>query len=341
MVTGSRQRGEVLLRLVRGSTQGGLLLVVIAVWVAFAITTSGFLSSFNLFTLSRDVAVFTMTGFAQMVVLATGQMNLAVGSIAGAAAICAGFLMQAAGVPAPLAIAAAVVLAGLLGWVNGFLVVRTGINSFIITLAMGSVIFGALVLITKAQAYNQVPAAFTGLGTHGYAWLSTLFVVTLAVTALLFLLFRESLLGRYLLALGANDRAARASGVPVTRVTQIAHVVSGLLAGVAGVMAAAQLSSALPSIGADYVLPSFLAPILGGTLLSGGEVAVLGTLLGGILVETIADGLNLLQVSGFWVQFFQGLILLGAVGLDRLRHVLIGRARLVQKTNAREGIRLS
>ncbi|MGH3504289.1 MAG: ABC transporter permease [Nocardioidaceae bacterium] len=323
----------------RRSTQGGLLLVVIILWVVFAISARSFLSSFNLFTLSRDVAVFTMTGFAQMVVLATRQLNLAVGSIAGVAAICSGFLMQSAGVAVPLAVVSALALAGFLGWVNGFLVVRTGINSFIITLAMASVIFGAMVLITKAQAYNQLPSAFTGLGKRGYGWVSILLLVTLVVTALLFLLFRDSLLGRYLLAVGANERAARASGVPVARVIQIAHALSGLLAGLAGVMASAKLSSAIPSLGTDYVLPSFLAPILGGTLLSGGEVAVLGTLLGGILVETITDGLNLLQVNGFWVQLFQGLILLAAVVLDRLRHVLISRARLGEATTPNSGAR--
>lgn len=331
MATGpftQRLRANRLLNLVRASTQGGLVLAVGVLWVVFANIAPGFLSSFNLFALSRDVAIFTLIGFAQMVALGVGQMNLAVGSIAGVAAICAGFLMQAVGLPVPLAAVIALLLAALIGWLDGFLIVRTGINSFVITLAMASVVFGVLVLITKARAYDQLPTPFTEFGQRGYGWVSLLLVVTFLTTVLLVMLFRSSLLGRYLLAVGANQRTALASGVPVARVIQIAHTLPGLLAGLAGVLAAARLASALPSIGTDYVLPSFLATILGGTLLSGGEVAVLGTLLGGILVQTIANGLNLLQVNGFWVQLFQGLILLAAVGLDRLRHGVVQRARL-------------
>jgi ribose transport system permease protein len=95
------------------------------------------------------------------------------------------------------------------------------------------------------------------------------------------------------------------------------------------VLSAARLASALPSIGTDWVLPSFLAPVLGGTLLSGGVVSVAGTLLGGVLVESITNGLNLLQVNSFWVLFFQGIVLLLAVFIDRLRTVVAKREGVV------------
>jgi len=108
----------------------------------------------------------------------------------------------------------------------------------------------------------------------------------------------------------------------------VAHTLSGLLAGVAGVMVTARLAAALPSVGADWLLPSFLAPLLGGTLLIGGYVSVIGTLLGAILVTILQNGLVLLKVGSFWVQFYMGITLLIAVVLDRWRSYYAQRVGL-------------
>lgn len=287
------------LTLLRVSTQAGLLLVDIVLWVVFGLAAEGFLSSFNVFTLSRDIALFT--------------------------AIFAGWLMQALGVPVLPAALLAILLGGSMGWFNGWLVVRTGISSFIVTLAMASVYTGLLLIITKAQAFSNLPAMFTEFGQASIGFLSLLVFLVLIIVGLLVVLYRNSELGRWMLAVGANRRAAQLSGIPVGWTLQTGHALSGLLAGLVGVLSAARLASALPSIGTDWVLPSFLAPVLGGTLLSGGVVSVAGTLLGGVLVESITNGLNLLQVNSFWVLFFQGIVLLLAVFIDRLRTVVAKR----------------
>lgn len=216
-----------------------------------------------------------------------------------------------------------------MGWYNGWLVVRTGISSFIVTLAMASVYTGLLLLITKAQAFSNLPAMFTEFGQASIGFLSLLVFLVLIIVGLLVVLYRNSELGRWMLAVGANRRAAQLSGIPVGWTLQTGHALSGLLAGLVGVLSAARLASALPSIGTDWVLPSFLAPVLGGTLLSGGVVSVAGTLLGGVLVESITNGLNLLQVNSFWILFFQGIVLLLAVFIDRLRTVVAKREGVV------------
>jgi ribose transport system permease protein len=311
--------------IVRLATQGGLLLVDAALWVFFGVVAQGFLSGFNLFTLGRDIAVFTVIGLAQMVVLSMGAMNLAVGAIGGVVAIFAGWLMQAVGLPALLGVVLAVALGTSMGWFNGWLVVRTGMSSFIVTLAMASVYTGLMIIITQAQAFSSLPIGFTGLGQGSVAGLSPLVILMLVVVVALVVIYRNTELGRWMLTVGANPRAAEFSGVPVGRTIQIGHALSGLLAAVAGIMLTARLASAVPSIGTDWVLPSFLAPVLGGTLLSGGVVSVVGALLGGVLVVSISNGLDLMQVNSFWVQFFQGIVLLVAVGIDRLRTVVAER----------------
>ncbi|BCL79086.1 ABC transporter permease [Ktedonobacteria bacterium brp13] len=313
--------------LLRISPQAGLLLVNLLLWAIFGLVADGFLSSFNLFALSRDIALFTAIGFAQMLAISMGEMNLSVGAIGGVAAIFAGWLMQAFGIPFVLAAVLTILLGAVMGWFNGWLTVRTNINSFIVTLAMASVYTGLLMIITKAQVFSNLPFDFIRFGQASLGFVSLLLLIVLLLAGLLIVLYRNSELGRWMLAVGANRRAAEFAGIPVGRTLQIGHALSGLLAGLAGVLFAARLASALPSIGVDWVLPSFLAPVLGGTILSGGVVSVVGTLFGGMLVESITSGLNLLQVNNFWVLFFQGIILLLAVLLDRLRSVLAQRKK--------------
>jgi len=133
-------------------------------------------------------------------------------------------------------------------------------------------------------------------------------------------------LGRQILASGANARAAKMSGVPVDRVVTISHALSGLLAATAGMMVVARLGAAMPAVGGeDWLLPSFLGPVLGGTLLSGGAVAVVGTMLGALLVTTIRSGLLVLQIGNFWLQLYLGVILLFAVLADRWRALQAAR----------------
>jgi ribose transport system permease protein len=307
--------------------QLGLLVVVAVVWAALASSAPGFLSGFNQFALQRDVAVFVVIGFSQMVVLAIGALNLAVGAIGVVAAMLCGGLMQRAGLPPAVAVLAAVAAAGLAGGLNGWFVVRSRLNAFVVTLATSSIFSGLMLIATRAEAYRGLPDAFVDFGRTRVAGLPVLLVVTLAVTLWLVFIFRSTALGRSLLALGANPRAAELSGLPVGRLTIAAHALSGALAGVAGVMVVARLGSALPSIGSDWVLASFVAPVIGGTLLAGGAVSVVGTLLGAVLVVSITNGLNLLQVSNFWVQLFQGLVLLVAVVFDRWRSVRSERRR--------------
>jgi len=312
--------------------QLGLLAIVVGFWIFFSSLAPGFLSSFNLFNLGREVARDIVIGFAQMVVLATGGMNLAVGSIGVCAVMTAGTLMQTLGLPVPVAVAGALALGGALGWLNGFAIVRSGVNSFVITLASANLFSGAMLILTKAVPLNALPPEVGAIGRLKLAGLvSPLLVVAIVIGAALFILYRYSTLGRRILAAGANARAAAMSGVPVNRVIVVSHTLSGLLAAVAGMMVVARLGAAMPAVGGEeWLLPSFLGPVLGGTLLSGGAVSVVGTVLGAALVTTLRSGLLVLQIGNFWLQLFLGLILLFAVLIDRYRGVYAERMRVVR-----------
>jgi ribose transport system permease protein len=299
----------------------GLAAIVLAMWLIFTILAPGFASPFNLFAISRSVAIDVVIGFSTMVVLATGGMNLAIGSIGVCSVMLAGYLLQEQHLPISLALGAGMALGALLGWVNGFAIVRSGVNSFVITLASASLYMGGMLILTKAAIFNGVPPEIAAFGRLRLGVLSPLLLIALALAAALFVLFHYTALGREILAAGANARAAELSGVPVGRVIMVAHLLSGLLAASAGLMLMTRLGAAMPSVGQDWLLPSFLAPVLGGTLLAGGFISVIGTVLGALLVATIRAGLLILQVGNYWLQLFLGVILLLAVLLDRYRSV--------------------
>lgn len=312
------------------------LIVLIAVFVtAFGLLTPGFLSPFNLFTLGRTAAINVMIGLSMMVVIVTGGLNLAVGAIGVSAAMACGWLIQDAGLPWPLGIVGGLALGAVLGVVNGWTIVRSGLHSFIITLASMSIFFGLMIFLTRGESYRELPAVFSGFGRLKFLGntLSPLLLVALAVAALLVVLYRFTVTGREMLAAGAKPEAAALSGIRVDRIFVACHALSGLLAGIAALMLVARNGAALPSmagqLGQDWLLPAFLGPVLGGTLLSGGRVSVVGTFLGAFLVTLLTSGLLLLQVGEFWVQAFLGLLLLLAVLMDMARRSFLARRRMV------------
>jgi ribose transport system permease protein len=150
---GSRRSAAVLF----SSNQFGLLLVVIGFVLIFTLGTQGFASKFNLFTLGRVVAIDVMIGYAMMVVLVTGGLNLAVGAIGVSAAMFAGWLMEIVGLPPALAVPLTIGFGAFLGAINGYASVRSGVHSFIITLATMSIFFGAMIVLTGAQPFRALP----------------------------------------------------------------------------------------------------------------------------------------------------------------------------------------
>jgi len=212
-------------------------------------------------------------------------------------------LMEVLGVPVVLAVPAALAIGALAGWINGALIVKTGINGFIITLATASAFTGVNLGVTRSIPFYKMPAAVVAFGAARIAFFPFLLIAPLIVTALAALLFARTVPGRHLLAVGGNPHAAELSGISKDRTIILAHVLSGLLAAGAAILAVAQLGSAQPSIGSDWLLISFAAPIIGGASLSGGHVSIVGTLLAVILIALIQNAMVLVKVDPYWVQF--------------------------------------
>jgi ribose transport system permease protein len=297
----------------------GLLAAIIVGAIVLAVVSPNFLSEFNFYVLLRSVCVSIIVAFAQMVTLAVGQMNLSVGALGGMVAVLFGGMMEVLGVPLWLAVPIAIGVGVLGGLVNGLLAASTGINGFIVTLATASAFTGVNLGLTKSVPFYKMPAALQDFGNGRIGALPFLLIAPLVVSPLLALLLFRMPIGRRLLAVGGNSQAAALSGISPARAIVLAHCLSGLLAAIGAVLAVAQLGSAQPLIGSDWLLLSFAAPIIGGTALAGGYVSIIGAVLAVLVIALIQNGLVLAKVDPYWVQFLLGALIVATISLNRWR----------------------
>ncbi|MDE3176460.1 MAG: ABC transporter permease [Pseudomonadota bacterium] len=309
-----------------GADWFGPLALVVAASAGITLFNPSFLSPFNIQVLLLATSVNVVIAMSQMVIIAIGQMNLAIGAIGGLAAISFAGLMQVWSVPPLLAAAAALGLGVTAGLINGALIAGTGISAFIITLASLSIFKGADLGVTRAQPFYNIPATVKAFGNATMLgpipWLAL--PAALVVLGMWRLLNRQKV-GRYILAVGGNASAAELSGVSIARTILWAHAISGFLAALAGVMLVARLQIGQPSIGDDWLILSFAAPVIGGAALAGGYVSVFGTFFGVVIVAIITQALVIFRIDPFFVQVVLGLLILWAVGLNRLREVRFAR----------------
>jgi ribose transport system permease protein len=262
-----------------------------------------------------------------MVVIAIGQMNLSVGAIGGFAAISFAGLMEVFQISPVSAAAIAILIGVLAGFFNGWLIATTGISAFVITLASLSLFKGINLGITSAQPFYAVPEMVKSFGSDSMLVIVPLPVIpTIIVSVALRLLLTRIPLGRNILAVGANPSAVILSGVSLKWTVISAHVISGALAALAGIMAVARLQIGQPTIGDDWLLLSFAAPVIGGAVLAGGHVSVGATLWGVVLVAIITQALVLFQIDPYLVQAVLGALILWAVGSNRLRETRARRS---------------
>ncbi|MFI1769671.1 ABC transporter permease [Streptomyces sp. NPDC020800] len=278
-----------------------------------------------------------LIGLAQLIVLAVGQMNLSVGALGGFLSVTMASLMADQGVPAAVAVALGLAAGAAIGAVNGLLVVVTRINGFIVTLATMTILGGLQYKVAGTRTIDVPAGALTGFGSAGVLNVPAIFLVALAVAALIGFFLRRAAAGRRLLASGGNPLAAQLSGISNHRSLVVAHTISGLVIGVAAVLTTASSPGVNKSIGGDWLLPSFAAPIMGGAALVGGAVSVAGTVLAAFVVRLVDVARAQFSLDPSWVDFTVGAVVLGTVILGHLRQRRQDRTRTTPKPPAVAG----
>ncbi|MBM3955644.1 MAG: ABC transporter permease [Planctomycetes bacterium] len=286
-----------------------------------------FLKAENLLNIANQIAVIAILAVGMTLVILTGGIDLSVGSIIALASVVTAIVIRdrcggvAAG-PGGMVVAGLVGIAvgAACGAVSGGVVVAFGIPPFIATLAMMLVAGGTASLLARGESVYQLPDGFMWLGRGAdLVGIPNAVVAMLTLYALAQFTMTRTTFGRWVLAVGGNREAARLSGVPVSATLVAAYVLSGALAALGGVVMASQLKSGSPNFGQMYELFTIAAVVVGGTSLAGGEGSIVGTLVGALVTAVINNGMNLLGIESYTQRVVLGLVILGAVLLDRLR----------------------
>jgi ribose transport system permease protein len=284
-----------------------------------AATMPAFATRTNLTAVALGMSLDVIVAVGMTVLVISGGFDLSVGSVMGLAGAVAALVATAGGdgSPASLAALAAGLCAGAAtGAVNGAVVARLGVNPLVATLAGMSIARGLVLLLTGGYGLSNLPAAFDALGQAELLGLPTSIWAMALLVPIGELLLRRSRWLRASYAIGGNERAAHLSGIPVVRLKWFNYVLTGTLAGLAGVLLAARLGTATVSAGMNAELRVIAAVVLGGASLSGGEGTVAGSFLGVVLMALIGNALNLFAISPNWQPLISGSVLLFAVTLD-------------------------
>ena len=297
--------------------------------VIMSLLSEKFLTVTNVWNVMRQISVNVCLSVGMTLVILTGGIDLSVGSVlAISGAVSAGLLKKGLALPAfnllirydfTGAVLVGILLGMILGFVNGVSITRFKIPPFVATLGMLTIARGLTMLWTGGFPITGLGDSFAFVGTGWLVgipmpvWISA-FIVVIAVVFV-----RRTRFGRYIYAVGGNERAALLSGLNVKRIKLTVYTIAGALSAVGGIIVTSRLDSAQPNAGISYELDSIAAVVIGGTSLSGGRGSVVGTVLGALIIGVLNNSLVLLNVSPFWQQVVKGLVILLAVMLDKLK----------------------
>ena len=287
-----------------------------------------FLKTENLLNIANQIASMAIIAIGMTMVIITGGIDLSVGSmIAVSSVVAARFIRDyAGGVSASVGgmvagCIVAILLCGAVGAFSGTMITRLRVPPFIVTLSMMLVCSGSAYKLSNNTTIGQVPDSFIWLGRGAdILGLPNAVVLMIVLYVLAHVLMSRMKLGRYIYAVGGNTEAARLSGVAVEGVMMFAYIASGLLAGLGGVVMASLLKSGSGTFGTMYELKVIAAVVVGGTSLTGGQGKIFGTLIGAFIIAVIENGMNLTNIESQMQKVVLGLVILGAVLLDKIRH---------------------
>ncbi|WP_185235387.1 ABC transporter permease [Teredinibacter franksiae] len=303
-------------------------LIALAIMVlAMSLLSDAFLTADNGWNILRQISVNLCLSIGMTLIILSGGIDLSVGAIlALAGAIAAGVLKN--GIALPMfdtliqftvagAIVSGIAIGMLLGWFNGFVITQFKVPPFVATLGMFSIARGLTMLWTGGFPITGLGSSFAYIGTGSFMGIPMPVWISACLVAVFVTVTGKTRFGRYLYALGGNERAALLTGLRVNRIKIWVYTLGGGLAGIAGLLVTARLDSAQPNAGLGYELDAIAAVVIGGTSLSGGRGTVMGTVLGCLIIGVLNNGLFLMNVSPFWQQVIKGAVILAAVAIDR------------------------
>jgi L-arabinose transport system permease protein len=298
--------------------RAGMLVVFAALFAVCAAAVPGFRTAVNMEGLLLSVSTIGIIACTMLFCLASGAFDLSVGSVVACAGVVTAVITNRTDSVA-LGIGAGLGVGMLVGLVNGVLIAKAGINALIATLATMQIVRGLGYLVSDGRAVGVVREEFFTLGNSAFAGLPTPVWICLGCFIVFGFLIERTTFGRNTLALGGNAEAARLAGIGIDRLKIAIFTLQGLLSAVAGIVLASRMTSGQPMVAQGLELDVISACVLGGVSLNGGIGKMSYVIAGVLIMGTVRNAMNLLNVPTFYQYIASGLILLAAVGFDRLK----------------------
>ncbi len=302
----------------------GISIIFVVICIIIAFQSPAFLTSNNLFNVLLQVSTNTIIAVGMTFIILTGGIDLSVGSLVAVVAVTTGTILHTA-VGVPLALLLGALMGVVAGGVNGFLVARCTVPSFITTLGMMSVARGLALTITRGQTIHGFPDSFRFLGNGYIGPVPVPVILALLTVVVAHLVLTQTRFGRHVYAVGGNREAVRLSGINIVKVEWIVYAICGFTCFLGAIVLMGRLNSAQPIAGTGYELTAIAAVVIGGTSLMGGTGKITGTLMGALIIGVLQNGLTLLNVTSYFQQIIIGSVIVLAVLFDQFR---LGRIQL-------------
>lgn len=296
----------------------GIGVILFIMLLILIIVEPSFRTPSNFVNIAKQVAINGMIAYGMCLVITTGGIDLSVGAQCALVACLLGQFIMKMNMNVILACILSALIAGVFGFINGFLIARFNMFPFVVTLSTQLIIRGLAQVISNAQAISMTNAQFKQIYLGVVGGIPVPVIMLLIVTVIMYFLLHWTRLGRYILATGGNEKAAIASGVSVLWTKIAAYTISGVLAGIAGIILTSKTSSAQSNLGVGYETDAVAACVIGGTSFAGGIATIPGVLIGILVIGCIYNGMNLVGVSSYYQTIVKGIMIIAAVMIDMI-----------------------
>ncbi|MFB2553718.1 ABC transporter permease [Ensifer soli] len=295
-----------------------LFFLLVVIWAILSVTTDSFFTENNITNLMRQFSLLAIIAIGQTFVIITAGIDLSVGAVVGLTSVIVASLMVA-GVPVWLACLLTLLAGALIGAIHAFGVSYMKLPSFIVTLAGLTGWRGLGLLMTNGLNVSGLPPAFNAFSRSFFLGLPTLFWMVVVVAIPAYVLLHKARIGKYIFAVGSNAEAARLSGIDARQTIFVVYMISSTCAALAGILVTSRLGLGIATTGDGWELQAIASSVIGGTSLFGAVGSIIGPTLGSLLLSTINQGANLLNVNPFWQRIITALLIVVVVFVDHLR----------------------
>lgn len=297
---------------------GTILAMLLIILIFSIISPKSFCSMTNFINITRQISLLVLISLGATLVMSINEFDLSIGSMASLGGIMAA-LLAVRGLPIAVCFLIPVAVSFLIGWVNGWIVARFKVLSFITTLGMSTVLSGIIYRLSGgATIFQNIPKSFSWLGTTRIGRIPILTIIMLLFLVIFWFMMKHMVVGRKMYAIGGNEETAKIAGIDVIKYKKIAFALCAVMACITGMLIASRVGSANTTAGEGYFLKSYAAVFIGCTVSQKGVPNILGSLIGAAILGILANGLTMLQIPTYMQDIITGGIIIFAVIAQKL-----------------------